>query len=365
MLWRCPDGSVSCPGNTLVVASMNPQVPGLGGVTDACAVEHENGTNTTGTKRGGPPCQCAIGSTGLLCHACQNGKVGTPNFVMSGVAGMACMQCQFTFSESWTFVSLLVVVLITFGIIIKKIAAVVTQPSNVEGCFARAFEDIEHTGAQAAVDRFFGTESSRKGVTREQFVAACEEMLRNDRSGGGEGKADQENINKLWRAIDCDGDGTATMTEFVHYIYNIKGKDGCCATVACKLWRRFYSIKNVTMRTCIITHFQLSSSILRSFPDLNPPSVVINPSGNPSIGGKPTTNATLGVETSVLSEFSQAFTSLTGYLGDINVAIFDVLRCFVGPRHVRAPLGASRIQCSVAHDPNCAPLPRFHNNPNP
>ena len=35
------------------------------------------------------------------------------------------------------------------------------------------------------------------------------------------------------------------------------------------------------------------------------------------------------------------------------------------PSHV-APitLGSPRIQCSVPHDPNCAPLPRLHNNPN-
>ena len=125
-------------------------------------------------------------------------------------------------------------------------------------------------------------------------------------------------------------DGQVTLDEFITFECDIrqgkhavrsKRSEVCIAVVSSVLewWR---SMKSQTLRAVVIAHFQLMSSIKVSFPDMD----VRDPAADAAFVEIASNSTTVGV-------FKEALNEATGTVASLNVAIFEYIGCFVGPRH--------------------------------
>ena len=287
VLWRCPGGAVSCPGGASIMMAMGAAPATAGTVTRTC----ESITNTTGLGAGVgtrmerdvfdaarlwtyPQCQCGPGGTGLLCRTCKSSAVlGGNDWVGVRGIGGGCRECTMRTSDATTMVGVT-----TFGILFLVLCAALfkwryTRPSLVEMRFVGAFRHINTLGATKIVEEFFGVKVG-SGITRDVFVAAVirrcggKDKGGGSRSGGGGGVVNT-NALKLWRKLDENDDGEATLDEFVTFVCELRdGKKGAGAqsrigktvvAFAGSMLKWWESMKSQTLRAVIITHFQVSS----------------------------------------------------------------------------------------------------------
>ena len=275
VLWRCPGGTISCPGGASITKAMGAVPPTASTVERTC----ESITNTTGLGMGVgtgtesdvfddarlrqyPQCQCSPGGTGLLCSACKSSAdVGGKDWVAVRGSGSACRECTMRTSDAMTMVGATM-----FGILFLVLCAALfkwwyTRPSLMEMRFMGAFRHINTLGATKIVEEFFGVKLG-SGITRDVFVAAVVQ-----RCGGNDSEVNT-NAMKLWGKLDEDDDGEATLDEFVTFVCELRdGKKGADAQSrigkagmafvgsALEWWR---SMKSETLRAVIITHFQVS-----------------------------------------------------------------------------------------------------------
>ena len=237
----------------------------------------------------------------------------------------------------------------TFGFILFILFVVLfrwryTRPSVVERRFVDAFARINELGAERIVKDFFNV-PIESGITKDVFVAA---IVRNNSGGnGGDGGAEEARTEthalKLWAKLDEDGDSKVTLDECVTFVCDLRdGKQvdaqskygkacfACIGSVA--TW--WQSMKVVTLKAVIITHFQLMSSIAATYPELN---VRLDP--NAAAAATATTaaasNNTAGAQnnTTPVMMVKKAVGDITGAVSNLNVAVFEYIGCFVGPRH--------------------------------
>ena len=366
-LWRCPGGIAACPGGASITEVMGSKLPTATNAALAC----ESITALTpGMREGGfkavrllqyPQCQCGEGATGLLCRACKSSAAdidGDTDWVLSQGIGTACRQCSMTSSDAtvlvWTT---------TTGFIFLALCAMVgwwryTRPSKVQKHFLNAFNRISEHGAAQMVEDFFDVPiaasqrnvlsatgkslASGVGITKDVFVAA---VIRRCASGDGivTPQLRTEAAN-LWTKVDVDGDNLVTLGEFVSFVCDLRdGKHmdhSKCMSASIAFLRaikkRWRSMKSHTLRTVIITHFQLISSIDRSFPDM-----VVNLSerkntADVSAAAEAASNSTVGPHNSILalSSIESAVNNVAGAVSNVNIAVLDFIACFLGPRHL-------------------------------
>ena len=124
-------------------------------------------------------------------------------------------------------------------------------------------------------------------------------------------------------------DGQVTLDEFITFSCDLRtGKHAvrskrhlsCIAAMgsAVEWWR---SMKSQTLRAVVITHFQLMSSLKISFPELD-----VRDAAGDANAVKLSSNVTT-------SFFKKALNDATGVFASLNVAVFEFIGCFVGPRH--------------------------------
>jgi hypothetical protein len=231
---------------------------------------------------------------------------------------------------------------VTFGFILLVLGVVLgwwrfTRPSIVEERFINAFRRINEVGANRIVKDFFGV-TIGLGITKEIFVGA---VIKRCGNGAGTASAMAQSSN-LWSKLDEDGDGQVTLDEFVTFVchlrdgkksINVQSKYGKLFFAFCgsamEWWR---SMKSQTLRAVIITHFQLYSSIQRSFPELN---VQLETSAATApVPATPTPTAgPVGNSTAPVAYFQKALGDATGAVSNLNMAVFEIVGCFLGPRH--------------------------------
>ena len=125
---------------------------------------------------------------------------------------------------------------------------------------------------------------------------------------------------RLWVKLDADGDGKVSLVEFVNFLYGVKsGKHSPNKLVSLKVW--WYSLRIITLKLIIISHFQLSSSIKRAFP-------LLSHVGNTTVAG----NQLRGNGTTSNNPFRVAFVAAGAALSNVDASVFEVVACFVGPR---------------------------------
>ena len=102
----------------------------------------------------------------------------------------------------------------------------------------------------------------------------------------------------------------------------VRSRRGDAVASVLAWWR---SMKSETLRSVIITHFQLSTSIMVSFPDMDVSKAANSPA-----------QAKIVVDTnsnSTTSFFKEALNDAAGTVTSLNVAVLEYIGCFVGPRH--------------------------------
>jgi hypothetical protein len=219
---------------------------------------------------------------------------------------------------------------ITFGFILLVLGVVLgwwrfTRPSILERRFIKAFRQISELGADRIVTDFFEV-SIDSGITKDVFVAAVFRRCSRSSTPGKHSKvASKADALNLWSKLDEDGDGQVTLDEFVTFVCDLRdGKKSIDAqskhgAAFLAFWGWWFSLKSQTLQAVIITHFQLQSSIPRSFPEMDVKLRI-----------------DVGVEsnsTASLTYFQKALGEATGALSNLNVAVFEIFTCFLGPRH--------------------------------
>ena len=347
-LWRCIGGKSSCPGGTSISKAMGAVPPGVFTTSRACeSITKQDGFDAARLQQY-PQCQCGPGGTGLLCHACKSSAVAGGNDWIKNASGVGCHECSMR-SGGATFL----VGATTFGFIVFILCVVLlrwryTRPSVVERRFVDAFARINELGADRIVKEFFNVPIG-SGISKDVFVAA---VMRNNSGGnGGDGGAEkartETHARKLWAKLDEDGDSKVTLDEFVTFVcdlrdgkqVNVQSKYGkacfaCIGSVA-SWWQ---SMKVVTLKAVIITHFQLMSSISATYPELN---VRLDP--NAAAAAVATTATTVAASnikagaqnnnTTPVMMVKKTVGDVTGAVSNLNVAVFEFIGCFVGPRH--------------------------------
>ena len=340
---RCPGGSQVCPGGALIAQVMRELPPTAVAASRACesitnvTLKIRTGSYETARLRQYPQCQCGPGGTGMLCQACKSSTtVGGKDWVAAGNSS-GCQECTMWSADATTLIGA-----ITFGFILLVLGAVLgwwrfTRPSIVEERFVNAFRRINELGANRIVKDFFGV-TIGSGITKEIFVDA---VIKRCGNGAVTASVLAQSSN-LWSKLDEDGDGQVTLDEFVTFVchlrdgkksINVQSKYGKLFFAfwgsAMEWWR---SMKSQTLRAVIITHFQLYSSIQRSFPELN---VQLKTSAATApVPAIPTPTAgPVGNSTAPVAYFQKALGEATGAVSNLNVAVFEIVGCFLGPRH--------------------------------
>ena len=339
----CPGGSESCPGGTSIALVMRKLPPTAVAASRAC----ESITNVTlkvGTNvydqarlRKYPQCQCGPGGTGMLCQACKSSSsVDGKNWVAA--SGGTCKECTMLSSDANNVVGA-----IMFGVILTVLCVVLgwwryTRPSEVERRFVNHFARINELGASRIASDFFGAPIG-SGITKDNFVAAV--LKRCGTSG------DDKDVLKLWNKLDEDGDMQVSLDEFVTFVCDLRaGKRADAEPERCKAMFAFAgsamkwweSMKSKTLRAVIIGHFQLMSSIPGSFPELNVQqnSSVLTPDPTKTATAAAAAAAAAGSNATAavsVTFFKQVLGDVTGTFSNINISVFEVVECFLGPRH--------------------------------
>ena len=317
-LMRClsPD---SCSGMVFILDELGPLPPDAPGPEAAC--DDVDGMNST--RRG--CCQCSPGHTGMLCGTCQSDTPNGFDWVQwENSTGTGCYECSVTKGTATTIVVVVFLLVAISFILVRVLLTQLARPAHVERCFVRAFSTLEDDGAAVVVDKFFGA-GSRYGITQKVFIDGLTEMLRHTEGiattkatpGGAEVNKD---VMRLWVKLDADGDGKVSLVEFVNFLYGVKsGKHSPNKLVSLKVW--WYSLRIITLKLIIISHFQLSSSIKRAFP-------LLSHVGNTTVAG----NQLRGNGTTSNNPFRVAFVAAGAALSNVDASVFEVVACFVGPR---------------------------------
>ena len=276
----------------------------------------------------------------MLCLACKSSDAAYgKDWVPSDVG---CHECAMNSSEATTLVGA-----IMFGCLLFGLGAALgwwrfTRPSIEEQRFVNAFRRINELGAERIVKEFFGKPIG-SGITKEDFVATVVEKC-------GNGVDSTVSADKLWDKLDEDGDGQVDLDEFISFVCDLRagkvtgGGEQSKYTKAllsfigsAKEW--WGSMKSQTLRTVIIAHFQLISSIPASFPEMDPKvqaTATVNGADQAVITGAAgvvaASNSTAGADEPV-TFFKKAVTEVTGTVANINVSVLDFIGCFLGPRH--------------------------------
>ena len=256
----------------------------------------------------------------MLCLTCKSSDVADgKDWVQSDVG---CHECFVSSSGATTLVGA-----ITFGFLLFVLCAALgwwwfSRPSFEEQRFVNAFRRINELGAERIVKDFFGKPVG-SGITKDEFIATVTRKC-------GNGVGNTVSASRLWDKLDEDGDGKVTLSEFVSFVCDLR--DGKHVHVqsksakailtfvgSVKKWWR--SMKSQTLRTVIIAHFQLMSSIPRSFPEMDPQTTTV-------------TTEAAGIATgSTFALFKQTVNHVTGTVANINGSVLDFIGCFLGPRH--------------------------------
>ena len=354
-LYPCPRGKRACPGNALltqVISLAEAQSSGViaTNIARACDfTKHRTGSHAGGADGlGHSRCQCSPGTTGMLCESCQSAADSDVDddphdWVFDGIS---CKRCSLTQREASAIVGSLI-----FGTVLALFAAGLTayylmRPSKLERKFVRAFANMDEIGGVQAVEEFFGP-SARQGVRRDQFTTACVDKLS---ASVGSAETVRRGAEKLWVALDENEDGVIDVKEFVTFLYHLRGnkaRSGKCRTLFAGAVGWWTSLRSLSIRTVIITHFQLLSSAPRSFPDVlgqgiglaavdraaeSVPSRITT-----SAGVKPLQNSTLatgqGTTSLALDAFKVTVVQIGAFFADLNITMLQFVRCFIGPRH--------------------------------
>ena len=220
-LWRCPGGSVECPGGASITAALGVLLPTERTAATAC---ESIPNSTTGTGSVGfdtarllqhPQCQCGPGGTGMLCRACMSSSSAETMWVFDEKSGVGCHKCSLSSADSTKLVAA-----VTFGFLLVMFCVTLgwwrhTKPSITEQHFIHAFRHIGELGAARIAKEFFGVPSIGMGITKDVFVAAV--ILR----CGGHRRGNKGTVSaivkahalKLWGKLDEDGDGKVTLDE--------------------------------------------------------------------------------------------------------------------------------------------------------
>ena len=323
-LMRCLSPE-SCNRMVFILDELGPLPPDAPGPEAACDVVH--GRNST--RRG--CCQCSPGHTGMLCGTCQSDTPNGFDWVQwKNSSGTGCYECSVTRGTATTIVGVVFLLVVFSFILIRILLTRLARPPDVERLFVRAFSTLEDDGAAVVVDKFFGA-GSRYGITQKVFIDSLTEMLRHTEriattkaptkglTSIGDAKVNND-VMRLWVKLDADGDGKVSLVEFVNFLYGVKsGKHSPNKLVALKVW--WYSLRIITLKLIIISHFQLSSSIKRAFP-------LLSHIGNTTVAG----NQPRGNGTTSNNPFRVAFVAAGAALSNIDASVFEVVACFVGPR---------------------------------
>ena len=297
-----------CTGKVFILEELVALPPDAPGAEAACDVVGSKNRTRSG---GGSQCQCSPGSTGILCGTCQSDTPNGFDWVQwENSTGTGCSECSVTRGTATVIVVIVFLLAVFSFILIRTLLYRLARPPNVERCFVRAFSTLEDDGAAVVVDKFFGV-GSRYGITQKVFIDGLTEMLRHT-DGVASAKV-KKDVMRLWVKLDTDGDGQVSLVEFVNFMYGVKsGEHSPNKLVALKVW--WYSLRIITLKLIIISHFQLSSSIKRAFPAL----------------AAVAENQTRGTTSN--NAFRVAFVAAGAALSNINASVFEVVACFVGPR---------------------------------
>ena len=270
----------------------------------------------------------------MLCQACKSSSsVDGKDWVAA--SGGTCKKCTMLYSDANNVVGA-----IMFGSILTVLCVVLgwwryTRPSMVERRFVNHFARINELGADRIASDFFGAPIG-SGITKDNFVAAV--LKRCGTSG------DDKDVLKLWNKLDEDGDMQVSLDEFVTFVCDLRaGKRADAEPERCKAMFAFAgsamkwweSMKSKTLRAVIIGHFQLMSSIPGSFPELNvqqnSSTLIPDPTKTATAAAAAAgSNATAAVS---VTFFKQVLGDVTSTVSNINISVFEVMDCFLGPRH--------------------------------
>ena len=262
--------------------------------------------------------QCAEGYTGVLCAACLEGYARGENF--------ACSKCTMSREDAISIIlgSIFALVLVVVcGVVAAKRAS---RAPLLERLFVRAVQ--RHGGIHGAIPLLFGdvegSTTEGGGMSYDNFVAAF-------RSGGSLAlRVPNEVIDKearaLWEKLDEDEDGTTTTEEFIIFFFQMKSGEKSTNPI-----RRFisglksywWSTRSKTVKSILISHFQLTSSLALSFPGMY---LAVHDDSSAE-----SATAFTGMFSSVQHQVQPTFDAVS----NLNVQVVDFLGCAVGPRQIQ------------------------------
>ena len=245
--------------------------------------------------------QCAPGYTGAACKACQVG--------FAAHAGRTCVACEL---QSDAAIGIMVGSLfaVIFGLVFAVLVVRrVAQPPPEERQFVTAFKRKEALsglgGALSAFESLFGSSSHK--VTETCFYTGLKTL--------GVAATNTSREKELWRKLDSNGDGEVTADEFIAFFYGLE--DGTRSNRVKALVVRAYawwdSDRVRAIRSVLITHLQIFSSVPRAFPESVLPTIITE-AGADDVGG-----------------LMQLFTTTTEAISTWNRRIQHVIRLGASP----------------------------------